>query len=82
MLRNITIAAGLAAFALTVPASAHYQHYQDPGAAIAGGLLGLGLGAAMGAAQQQQQTPPLCEAPDGEKYYATPINGEWQCEED
>jgi hypothetical protein len=69
-MRKIVIAAGLAAsLALFAnPASAQYRHYQrsDQGEAIAGGLLGLGLGAALGAAAQQQQQAP----PPG--YYAAP----------
>jgi hypothetical protein len=47
-----------------------------------GGLLGLGLGAALGAAaeqQQQQADPPVCESQDGYRYYARLINGAWQC---
>ena len=63
------------------PAAAHYQH-QDPGAAIAGGLLGLGISAlGAAAAQQQQQATPVCTAEDGSRYYARWV-GEWTCETD
>ena len=74
---SLTFAAG--------PAAAHYQHYQDPGAAIAGGLLGLGISAlgAAAAGQQDQAPPPVCEAPDGSRFYAHPDGyGAWSCQLD
>jgi hypothetical protein len=60
-----------------------YGYGYDAGAAaMAGGILGLGIGAAIAgaAAQQSQQvTPPICQNSHGRRWYARPVSGAWQC---
>jgi hypothetical protein len=82
-MKTMTLAACITASLMFAagPASAHYQR-QDPGAAIAGGLLGLGIGALGAAAAGQQYEappPPVCQGEDG-SYYAHPDGyGQWSC---
>lgn len=83
MFKSITLASCIVgSFALMPAASAHEQHYQngDP-ASLALGIAGAIAGAAI-SGQQAPGVPPLCEMQDGEKYYATPVDGRWECEED
>jgi hypothetical protein len=68
MFKSLTIAAGLAAsLALfTDPAAAQYRRYPDPGPAIALGMFGAIVGAAIAA-----QAPPVY-APPQDEYNAPP----------